>query len=291
MPLVIGVDAGGSKIAASDGRKEFLLEESGNARGIGAGAVAERIARLVQTVGEGRPVDAIFVGAAGVGDPAIAAALKAALERALPQTKIGVSDDAHIALRAAIPQGDGIVLVAGTGSIAYAEIGGGHYRNGGHGALLGDEGSAFAIGAAAIRLALQARDGRAPRDPLVAEVERHFGGEGWFERARGCDVPEIARAAAIVFRAADANVRSAMQIVQQAASDLFELVKGLVVTANATNAELPLAMSGGLLIANSRLTELLQTRLRSELPALRVVPPANPADGAYAAARALLGER
>lgn len=289
MPVVIGVDAGGSKIAArSDTRAHLLVDGDANARRIGAGAVAEKILRIVNDVANGEPVDALFVGAAGAGDPAIAAALKAALRRRLPCAKIGVSDDAHIALRAAIPEGDGIVLVAGTGSIAYAEIGGRTYRCGGHGAMLGDEGSGFAIGAAAIRLALQASDGRVRRDTLVREIEEHFGGARWVERARASDVAGIASVAPIVMRLADAEKRSSMQIIQHAATDLFALVKSLVEAAGAGNAELPLVLGGSLLEQKSRLTRLLGIRLRSDLPSLRIVPQNDPAIGALAEARALL---
>ena len=94
--------------------------------------------------------DALVVGAAGAGDTVIASALESALRAYFPRGTIVVHDDAEIALRAAVPHGDGVVLIAGTGSIAYARVGEEVHRAGGYGYLLGDDGSGFAIGRAAL---------------------------------------------------------------------------------------------------------------------------------------------
>ena len=53
----------------------------------------------------------------------MAEALRAALAARLAPARVAVTNDVEIALRAAVPQGDALLLVAGTGSIAYGEIG------------------------------------------------------------------------------------------------------------------------------------------------------------------------
>ena len=94
---------------------------------------------------------------------------------AFADCRVLAGDDAAIALRAAVPEGPGIVLIAGTGSIAYAENGERRSRVGGLGYLAGDEGSAFAIGMAAVRLYGRVLDGRARADETTEVVNRALG--------------------------------------------------------------------------------------------------------------------
>src|SRR5205085_11071904 len=99
-----------------------------------------------------RPVAAMVVGASGAGDPAQQGALAAALEGCGLATRLLVTTDAALALDAAFPGGAGIVLIAGTGSIAWARLpDGSPIRAGGLGPVLGDGGSGYAIGLDALR--------------------------------------------------------------------------------------------------------------------------------------------
>jgi glucosamine kinase len=71
--------------------------------------------------------------------------------------------------------GDGALVIAGTGSAAVARVGGRERLIGGHGFLLGDDGSTARVGAEAIRAALRAHDGVGPASSLTEEVMRRFG--------------------------------------------------------------------------------------------------------------------
>lgn len=68
-------------------------------------------------------------------------------------------NDAQNALAAALDDEDGIMVIMGTGSIAYAKCGGILQQIGGYGYLFGDAGSGFAIGREVVLAALQAEDG------------------------------------------------------------------------------------------------------------------------------------
>ncbi len=300
MPLAIGVDAGGTAVRGRTDHDVYTLAEPANARSVGIETTAARILRVIEELSKGRVVDAVHVGAAGAGDPAIAAALMVALGEALPQAcVVGVGDDIRIALRAAI-DGDGVALIAGTGSIAYAEIGGRRYRAGGYGPLLGDEGSGFAIGAAALRLTLRALDARATGDRLTAQIEREYGSDAYAilgrTRAIAGDASGIAAAAPIVLACAEAGVPSATEVVEGAVADLFALVKSVLGKIGAEHPELkdarfPLALCGGLLGHETILTQSLKQRLHAEFPALLVVDGGDPALGALKAAKASLSHR
>src|SRR4030042_1026984 len=96
--------------------------------------------------------DVLVVGAAGAGREEERLALEAALEALRIAPRVHVTTDGAIALQSAFGDTAGIVLIAGTGSIAWARLPGGETaRVGGLGAVLGDPGSGYDLGRAALR--------------------------------------------------------------------------------------------------------------------------------------------
>ncbi|MGC1381583.1 MAG: BadF/BadG/BcrA/BcrD ATPase family protein [Candidatus Baltobacteraceae bacterium] len=242
--------------------------------------------------GASHTVAAIAVGTAGAGTPEMQQAMAAALAGRFPGTRIVVTDDASIALRAAIPHGDGFLLIAGTGSIAFAEIQGVARRAGGYGYLLGDEGSGFAIGAAALALMLRVFEGRARREPMAAALAKRIDAQNPRDAIARiyqspAPVAAIAACAPLVLEHAARGEPGARKIVQRAALELFELLSGIA--KGLEDDSLPLAFSGGLLRSNNLLTYLLETRIANEFPNLCVVKSAaEPYLGALVRARGLL---
>jgi|SRR5579862_3151439 len=277
--VVIGVDAGGTRTLAVARRGDHTAPPfkaaAANASLLGVERAADVIADAVRGVLDGDRAAAIAVGAAGAGRAQIADALRDALSARFPGARVAVSDDTHIALRAMIPAGDGIVLIAGTGAVAYAEIGADRYRAGGFGYAIGDDGSGFAIGSAALKLLLRSYEGRAPRDPMLDAIAERIGVKSVMETleyvyAADSAVARVAAVAPIVLEFANASERSATKIVQAAALELFELVRSVVRAARLTTS-VPLGFSGGVLRENTMLTFLVETRLNNEYPQLAIV--------------------
>jgi len=293
--VFVGVDAGGTRTiaAAAHGDEAPLTYEGAgaNANVCGVEAAAETIAATISGALQRDPPGAIVVGAAGAARAEIAEALTRALRSRFPGARVAVTHDLRLALRAAVPEGDGVALVAGTGSAAYADIGMQEYRTGGGGYAFGDEGSGFAIGAAGLRFFRRAIEGRVPHDRLTGRLAEHTGARTVDELAHFAysaepTVTAVASAAQCVLECADAGERSAVKIVQAAALELFELVRALCRIAAIEGRPLPLAFAGGLLRRNSLLTYLIETRVASELPDLAIVKGgAEP----YVAALALAG--
>ena len=295
--VLVGVDAGGSTTVAAVERDgaPVVVHTGGaaNARVTGIGAAALAIGDAVEAALRGDAPDAIAIGAAGAGRPDVAGGIARAIEARFAPARVCVEEDVWIALRAAIPHGDGAVLVAGTGSIAAAEIAGARARIGGHGYLLGDDGSGYAIGSAAVRALLRALDGRQGFESLFdALLEQLDAKDAADVIARGYapgGTAAIAACAETVIARADAGERTATKIVQSAALELAELVKALLRKADCASREIPLAFSGGLLATNSMLTFLLETRLSHDAPHLHVGKHGpEPYAGALARARELL---
>ena len=174
--ISVGVDAGGtSTVAALSDDGEFVREAHGrgaNATTLGVDDAADVIITTIREALSGERPDAIYIGAAGAGRKRVADDLRELIESAFRGARVVVGDDAAIAFRAAIPDGDGAVLIAGTGSTAYAERGERSQRVGGLGYLAGDEGSAFWIGMQAVKLYGRVLDGRASRDETTDLVAR-----------------------------------------------------------------------------------------------------------------------
>ena len=294
----MGVDAGGtSTVAALSKDGEFAREargRGGNATTVGVDDAADVIITTIREVLAGASPDAIYVGAAGAGRKRIADELRELIQSAFRGARIVVGDDAAIAFRAAIPDGDGAVLIAGTGSTAYAEHGEQSQRVGGLGYLAGDEGSAFWIGIQAVKLYGRVLDGRAGRDEttdLVARLLDVTDREGYIAALydRAVDPAQVAALAPSIIAFAGKGNRASTKIVQQAAQELGDLVKAALRAVQLLEASPRIALAGGLFRENSVLTFLVETRLNGDIAGAAIVKGGDePARGALRLAERLV---
>jgi len=278
--ICVGVDAGGTATIAAVSEDGVYLREargaSANPSWGGVEPAAGVIAATVRAVLNGSQPDAVHVGAAGAARDAIAAELEQQLARAFPGTHVTVGDDASIALRAVLPEGDGAVLVAGTGSVAYAERAGEARRVGGLGWLAGDEGSAFWIGWQAVKLYGRVLDGRAQRDETTDLVARALDApdrDRYLDALYGAprDPASIAALAPSLIAFAGKGNRAATKIVQAAATELADLVKAVVRGARLLDASPPVVLTGGLFRDNSLLSFLVETRIVGDVPGVHLL--------------------
>src|SRR5215204_89986 len=179
---VLGIDAGGTKTVCqlADENGEVLAEaRRGGANLQAAGELeVEKVLHDVmeEAIGEldVRPA-AICLGIAGVDRPDDARVMREIMKRIGYKARVLIVNDALVALEAGAPSLPGIVLVAGTGSIAYGRNEHNQSaRAGGWGYVLGDEGSGFWIGRAALRAVLRQADRRGPATQLTQMLLDHF---------------------------------------------------------------------------------------------------------------------
>jgi N-acetylglucosamine kinase-like BadF-type ATPase len=298
--IAVGVDAGATStdVAVSRGGtpEDIVHGGPGNPTTQGVEAVATTIAQTVLRATGGDEPAALYVAAAGAAREKIAERLERALRLAFPNTKhLIVAGDVEAAFRAAIPAGPGVVVIAGTGSVAYAENGERRARVGGFGYLAGDEGSAFAIGFAALKLLARVYDGRARADETSALAERTLGCKDRdsliatvYERP--LDVPKIAAMAPSIVAFAGKGNRASTRIVQTAAQDLGDLARFAALEVGLAEGSPAIAFAGGLLRENSLLSFLLETRVTNEIPGVSIVRLRDdPARAALRFAEAMLG--
>jgi glucosamine kinase len=283
--FVVGVDGGGSKtrviVADLDGKELADVSGAGSAMAPGrADHSAKIIGDLIRQaladafLSDERP-RSIVAGVAGVGRFAENRALTGALEDLELSDEVIVQGDGEIALTDAFGSGAGIILIAGTGSIAYGRSPNRVLaRCGGWGPVFGDEGSGAWIGRRALGVVSSAADGREPSTALTGailtaaqlnEVEELI---PWGIAATP---KELAALAPIVFNAASAGDVRANSLVGLAVEELTLHVRALAVKLFGDDrASVPLAFSGGLLHRGSYIRKRLEQRLKSALPGAQI---------------------
>ena len=232
--MLIGIDAGGTKnelvLCEKDGRVVNRLTAPGsNAADLGPENAAMRIASQVRALVDGHTetVDALFAGLSGGGAPAISGEVRAVLTRELPFVKsISNGSDALNGLYAGVGAGDGMVVIAGTGTSAFVRCGGVLTQVGGWGSLVDDAGSGYSIGRAVLNAAFRERDGRGESTRLTELVERQLGFNvlGAVPMIYRGGKRTVASFAPLAFEAADMGDRQALAIVDNACRELRLLI-------------------------------------------------------------------
>lgn len=301
MALIVGVDAGGSKTVAVVADASGKIQRS--ARGAGANlhvhgelAVEKVLAALLEELcPEDRP-DALCLGMAGVDRPGEAATLRALLRRLGFRANALVVNDAVVALAAGTHDRTGVVVIAGTGSIAYGvDRGGRSARAGGLGPLLADEGSAGWIGHRALLAAVRAEEARGEatllKDALFSVLTvgslsdlpaMAYGG--------GLTRERLGELAPTVIGVAQAGDPVAVRIVEEATSELASAAQSVVRRLDFGGEPYPLILSGGLFTGLPALADAVAKKaaLKGAIPSRLM---RDPAEGALTMAMELFRSR
>jgi N-acetylglucosamine kinase-like BadF-type ATPase len=294
MKLYLGVDGGQSGTTAVIGDETGRVLGTGEAGPCNHAGLAEGRAKLERAVSgslagacreAGLDPATVSFEAACFGMSGGPENKEAILAGLLNTRRLVVTNDAVIALAGATATGQGIIVISGTGSIAYGRNAvGSHARVGGWGYVYGDEGSGFDIARQALRAILRMDEGWGPptrlRDVLLAatgsrnanEVLHKFYTADW-PRSR------VATLAPAVDSAAGEGDPVAEQIIGGAAQDLALLASSVRRQLWSPDEAVDLAYIGG--VFQSRLL-LERFRLLLELGgATRCGPPLRgPAEGA-----------
>lgn len=297
--VVVGVDGGGSALRAlvtSDAGAELARHEVATVHSpagapvLVAGAIGDLVQIACASAGVAPPVAALWAGLAGAGREPVRAELEAALGRTGVAGRVRVGTDIQAAFHDAFGAGPGILLMAGTGSIAWGRAEDGREaRVGGWGWLLGDEGSGYAIGLEAMKRVVRAADGRAPRTGLTERLLRRLGLVrpeeliAWSARAPRAPVAALVPD---VHAAAVDGDPAAVEVLEAAVEALEAHVLTLLGTLGPWERSPMVALGGGLLATGGPLHDRLVGVLRVHyLPQLE--RDVDPARGAAALAREL----
>jgi glucosamine kinase len=300
MSFFLGIDGGGSKTTCVAGDENSLLG-TGTSSGSNVVRVGERQAReslgaaIRQACAAAKvtpaEIERTCVGIAGGARPEIAAVVRGLLSEFV-SGEIAVVGDMVIALEAAFGSGPGVVVIAGTGSIAYGRNSKGQVaRAGGWGFAISDEGSGHWIGRAAVASSMRAYDeaGTENTSALLEGIMKSWGvmtREQVVVAANAVPPPDFAALPPVVLAAMDAGDATARTVLIQAGVELATLAK-IVIGRLFRNAEtVQVGVSGGVFRNCEVICQVFYDRLRAEYP--QVLPNAtlvNPAMGALDLAR------
>lgn len=287
--MIIGIDAGGTHTRASlflaDGKViDSVAIDSVHPLQVGYQTCGKRLAHLIVSLCEKNGIHPCAVsagiGLAGYGeDQAIRSQIEEALTCYLP-CAYTLTNDVQIALYGALAGEDGIVIVAGTGSIAFAKKGSICYRCGGFGHRIGDEGSAYWIGKRLLEIFSKQCDGRLEHSKLHAIICTALQLTGNYEIISYLELhhkrSEIAKLAKLVYQAAIKRDQYALAIYDEAAYELATLANVLK-----CNYHTPIKVSyyGGVFKSGDYLVKPLKNYLDE---GLQIIPPIyDPVKGAY----------
>lgn len=266
--IILGADVGGTSTRVAlfrDGDAVARVEAPGGGMRAGEGnALATRLADLARPLLSREGIvraDAFVVGAAGAGREAEQGELERALERQRLAWKVLVTTDGELARSAAFDGGPGVLLIAGTGSIAVGvDASGTVTRVGGLGWRMGDQGSAHWLGARALEAVGAMHDRIGPVTHLAESLcaaTRVAGIAGLVRWSTSASTAEVAALGPAVIESAGRGDQVATAILQQA----VELLARLAVAAGGRT--MPVALSGGLLAPGRPLRERVARELET----------------------------
>jgi len=306
VPYYLGIDGGGTKTTCAVGDEIRLLATAtagpSNIVRVGSEQARQSLTHAVRQACAAcgihpEQVVRACVGGSGAARPEFAAIVRSILAEILP-SPIDVVGDMETSLEAAFGDGPGVIVIAGTGSIAYGrDESSKTLRAGGWGFEIGDEGSAHWIGRTAVSALLRASD--VDREavlaaPMVAGLFEAWGVNSLLDLARAANSVPAPDFAALFPAVAASNDNLAHQVLARAGRELAELaaivIRRLFVADNGLS--VPVAMIGGVFRHAALVREAFYNELRTLVPNACVLPEVvDPVEGALRMARKAAGAR
>jgi N-acetylglucosamine kinase-like BadF-type ATPase len=277
--IFLGIDAGGSQTTCVVGDESSVLatasREGSNIIRWGETEARTQLQEAIKQACAGAnvklaEVQRICVGMAGAARPVISSIVKGIIAEIYPG-EVEVVGDMVIAMEAAFGSKPGIVVIAGTGSIAYGKSKDGHTaRAGGWGFAISDEGSGHWIGRNAVSGVMRAQDeDEASPTGLALSILHAWHLQTVDELVRAANAspsPDFSNLFPHVLAAADAGDPIARTVLTQAGAELAGLAKIVISRLFEESPSVPVAMSGGVFRNSALVRNVFYNSLRSEYP-------------------------
>ncbi|MDQ0340017.1 N-acetylglucosamine kinase-like BadF-type ATPase [Caldalkalibacillus uzonensis] len=263
MSFVLGIDGGGTKSTSviADLKGKVLLTEQGGPTNIYAYSpdfVMEELKQLFdlamyKTGLKLNHCAALCLGSAGLDRPWDRQMMTEMIRSLGFQGTILLTHDAETALEAGTEDGEGIIVISGTGSIGFGKTKEGRKaRCGGWGHIIGDEGSGYDLGVKALKAAVRSMDGRGKPTKLLSLIreEKNLQTAEDFIRyaCHTADKKEVASIARLVHQCYQAEDDIAKEILEEAAWELFLLADALLKQLHVHDRPFSVVVNGSILL-------------------------------------------
>lgn len=290
----MGIDGGGSHVRVAITTQDLKLiasAEGGSANPNSAGraAAAQTVQETMRSALSNarlKPADIRAVAAGIAGTVTARDWVRETVAAVLTEATIRAASDFEIALVGAQGERRGVLILAGTGSVAYGvNEAGDSVQVGGWGYLLGDEGSGYMLGLKALQAVVRAADGREPPTQLTKAILKTLDLREPSELIAWIYAPgrtrEVAQLAPLVL--AETDDPAVKRIIAESVTELALMAETVV---RRLKLESPaFAFAGGLLSETNPVSEGLRAALG--LPAIPI-PKYSPVIGAALLARLAL---
>jgi len=282
----LGIDGGGSKTHCVVGDEVSALASSeagpSNVIRVGEDCARESLHRAIREACAAARINPeqirrACIGVAGAGRDEVARVIRKIVAEAIP-SEVEVVGDMEIALAAAFGSGPGVIVIAGTGSIAYGrDAQGRSARAGGWGFAVSDEGSAHWIGRAAVSALLRTidetiddtmdADASALESPLFLEVAKVWKVATLDEFVRKANSsPDFAALFPAILAADKINNSLATEVLSQAGKELARLAaivaRRLFVESESDEKKVAIAVAGGVFRHSFRVRDVFRAQVR-----------------------------
>ena len=258
---------------------------------VGADHVADALCAALEALGPLPTVEAVGVGLSGY-EAAREEDLRHVgelLRARIGVARVTIASDGVTSLLGALGESLGAVVAGGTGTVCVARGSQRWAKVDGWGSLLGDDGSAFAIGRSGLNSGLRELDGRGGSEALLAAATQRFGEPGGIAEAiYRSQVPTrtVASFARDVAQVAADGDPAARSILETAGRDLALTACAALQRALDPGDAAAVSYSGSVFAVGSPLIEAFSHELERLRPDATLVPPA----GDALAGAALLAE-
>lgn len=287
----IGIDGGGthSKAVMVDRTLQVIRRTEGdclNYYSICFDRARENFRMLIERLLDGDDlsnIQGVFIGMSAIDREETSEVVARFAGDLFPNARIYMHSDLYIALMSLTLGEPGIILVSGTGTMALAvDAQGREYLAGGYGYLLGDQGSAFSIAEAALRLALKAFDGVARKTALQEAMLSHFqlrDHRDIIKKVYTSDNPRkcISSFAVEVTSAAMKGDDGAMRVLCESARYLADVTTSLIRQIDSSCLD-RIGIYGGVFENDGIVNRLYRDYMAKSYPALRIERPCIPSE-------------
>lgn len=276
MPLYLGIDAGGTKTdcAVSNGA-ELLGQATGvtcKLARVGKEKARENLQTVIRQVCEvahvaPNEIQHVCIGMAGASLAEAVHWAQQAVRELIPDSTIYVAGDHVIAHRAAFGTSPGVLVISGTGSIAFGRNQAGETaRAGGWGPSVSDEGSAFWVGREAVTEALRSFDLGKNNGLLSTIAECWKVAPEEVIRMGNASEPRFPELAGAVVNAAEHGDAQARAIAERAGKALAGLASAVIQRLWPQGGIVPVALSGGVLQGSGLVRQSFKEMMRIQQP-------------------------
>jgi N-acetylglucosamine kinase-like BadF-type ATPase len=286
--LYLGVDGGGTKthVVLIDDEKNIVGEGfagASNPLRVGVAVAVKNIFTAIDkacdTANRSRgDIVSAQIGLAGVRREDLRYIIKKNVRERLKFRKIEVTTDAEIALYAATEGKEGLVIIAGTGSICMGKNAKGESASaGGWGPIAGDEGGGAGISRRALQAIAKSSDGRGKPTKLSDYAVEYFRAGRLEDLSVAIYAPQVDNAriagfAKFVVQAARENDEVATEVIAEAGRELGIAAVAVIKKLKLKNRKFPIGKVGSIFKSEDLIVKPLLEKVREFAPKLKIRP-------------------